>query len=53
MYRFWLLTSATYGTWLQGDDRGFVSNIDRGDGKGKRINVPGVEPVAKRRGLQI
>ena len=23
----WLLTSTTYGTWLAGDARGFVSNL--------------------------
>ena len=53
MDRFWLLTWTTYGTWLPGDDRGFVSNIDIGDGKGQRINTPGAEPAAQRRGLQI
>jgi len=25
--RYWLLTSTTYGTWLPGDDRGFVSTV--------------------------
>jgi hypothetical protein len=50
--RFWLLTWTTYGTWLPGDARGFVSNIDRGDGKGHRINTPGVPPAANMPGLE-
>ncbi len=51
--RYWFLTWTTYGTWLPGDDRGFVSNIDRGDGKGHRLNIPGTEPASKIRGLEI
>jgi REP element-mobilizing transposase RayT len=51
--RYWFLTWTTYGTWLPGDDRGFVSNIDRGDGKGHRLNIPGTEPASKVRGLEI
>jgi hypothetical protein len=27
MDRFWLLTWTTYGTWLPGDERGFVSEV--------------------------
>ena len=27
MDRYWLLTSTTYGNWLPGDPRGFVSTI--------------------------
>ncbi|HEY7158485.1 MAG TPA: transposase, partial [Gemmataceae bacterium] len=40
MARTWLLTSTTYGTWLPGDERGFVSRVK--DGPGPRIthNVP-------------
>jgi REP element-mobilizing transposase RayT len=36
----WLLTSTTYGTWLPGDERGFVSRVK--DGPGPRVlhNVP-------------
>jgi hypothetical protein len=30
MDRYWLLTSTTYGTWLPGDPRGFVSRIREG-----------------------
>jgi REP element-mobilizing transposase RayT len=33
--RFWLLTSTTYGTWLPGDRRGFVSTVR--DETGPRI----------------
>jgi REP element-mobilizing transposase RayT len=51
--RYWFLTWTTYGTWLPGDDRGFVSNIDHGDGKGHRLNIPGTEPASRMRGLEI
>ncbi len=51
--RCWFLTWTTYGAWLPGDDRGFVSNIDRGDGKGHRLNTPGTEPAGKMHGLEI
>jgi REP element-mobilizing transposase RayT len=27
LQRYWLITSTTYGTWLPGDDRAFVSNV--------------------------
>ena len=53
MDRVWLLTWTTYGTWLPGEDRGFVSNVDLGDGKGRRLNEVGSNPAAKIRGLQI
>ena len=46
MDRYWLLTWTTYGTWLPGDERGFVSNVDRGDGVGHRVNRLGTEPSA-------
>jgi REP element-mobilizing transposase RayT len=39
--RFWLLTWTTYGTWLPGDDRGFVSNVRDGAGPEVRHNDPG------------
>jgi len=41
MDRFWLLTWTTYGTWLPGDERGFVSEVN--DGQGGRVihNIPG------------
>ncbi len=52
MDRYWLLTWTTYGTWLPGDDRGFVSNVDDGAGHGHRVNQPGTSPTSKQRGLQ-
>jgi REP element-mobilizing transposase RayT len=51
--RYWFLTWTSYGTWLPGDDRGFVSNIDCGDGQGHRLNTPGTQPASKMRGLEI
>ena len=51
--RFWFLTWTTYGTWLPGDDRGFVSNVADGNGPGKRRNIPGTEPAKKMRGLEL
>jgi REP element-mobilizing transposase RayT len=39
--RFWLLTSTTYGTWLPGDRRGFVSKITNVTGGRVIHNVPG------------
>lgn len=41
--RYWFLTWTTYGTWLPGDQRGFVSDIQRGDGTTIRHNVPGTQ----------
>jgi REP element-mobilizing transposase RayT len=41
--RYWLLTSTSYGTWLPGDERGFVSPIETGIGPQIRHNVPGTE----------
>jgi hypothetical protein len=38
--RHWLLTSTTYGTWLPGDRRGFVSPLHGPDGKKVIHNVP-------------
>jgi len=38
--RHWLITWTTYGTWLPGDDRGFVSNVASPDGNGVRRNEP-------------
>jgi len=41
MDRYWLLTRTTYGTWLPGDPRGFVSAV--GDGQEGTVihNIPG------------
>ena len=41
MDRYWLLTWTTYGTWLPGDQRGFVSNVPNGSGPEVRHNIPG------------
>ena len=41
MDRCWLLTSTTYGTWLPGDRRGFVSNVGDKAGSWVRHNLPG------------
>ena len=51
MDRVWLLTWTTYGTWLPGDPRGFVSNFAGADGKGRRQNAPGSLPEADHPGL--
>jgi REP element-mobilizing transposase RayT len=40
--RFWFLTWTTYGTWLPGDKRGFVSNVaDEQSGEMVIHNIPG------------
>jgi len=46
MDRYWLLTSNTYGTWLPGDHKGFVSYVRDASGQQVIHNVPGtpVEP---------
>jgi REP element-mobilizing transposase RayT len=42
MARHWLLTSTTYGTWLPGDQRGFVSPVkDELSGGLVLHNIPG------------
>jgi REP element-mobilizing transposase RayT len=41
MDRSWLLTWTTYGTWLPGDPRAFVSNVRDGPGTEVRRNIPG------------
>ena len=41
--RCWLITSTTYGTWLPGDRRGFVSTITDADGTRVIRNVPGTQ----------
>ncbi len=40
-YRAWFLTWTTYGTWLPGDRRGFVSRTRHGPGPRRRQNAPG------------
>ena len=39
--RHWLLTTTTYGTWLPGDKRGFVSPVRADDGRLELHNIPG------------
>jgi REP element-mobilizing transposase RayT len=39
--RVWFLTWTTYGTWLPGDERGFVSSKFEGDTPERRNNEPG------------
>jgi REP element-mobilizing transposase RayT len=41
MDRYWLLTWTTYGSWLPGDARGFVSNVRDVPGPEVRHNIPG------------
>jgi hypothetical protein len=41
MDRHWLLTWTTYGAWLPGDRRGFVSHVADESGRGARHNTPG------------
>ena len=55
--RHWLITSTTYGTWLPGDVRGFVSPVRDGDGSLVLHNLPGTpydvdEPMLKRHAEQ-
>jgi|GEM_PF-375483 REP element-mobilizing transposase RayT len=53
MDRVWLLTWTTYGGWLPGDDRGFVSNVRDGDGPEVKHNAPKTLYDAKQRGLAL
>ncbi|MFV2069011.1 MAG: transposase [Pirellulales bacterium] len=41
MDRYWFLTWSTYGTWLPGDSRGFVSSVRDASGNEVIHNVPG------------
>jgi hypothetical protein len=41
MDRFWFLTWHTYGTWLPGDERGFVSAVRDSDDRRVVHNQPG------------
>ena|SRR6516165_7685886 len=52
MDRYWLLTWTTYGTWLPGDERGFVSPVRTGSGPERRHNQPGTPYDADMPGLQ-
>jgi REP element-mobilizing transposase RayT len=48
--RYWLLTWTTYGTWLPGDERGFVGSVKVGDSRAIH-NQPGTDYDRKLRGL--
>jgi len=55
--RAWLLTWTTYGSWLPGDDRGFVSNAWNGSETWRKRNRPGTPydcdlPIQERRARQ-
>ncbi|MAG93631.1 MAG: hypothetical protein CMJ48_07765 [Planctomycetaceae bacterium] len=50
--RYWFLTWTTYGTWLPGDARGFVSNVRHGPGPKVRHNQLGTEYDADMPGLE-
>src|SRR5438270_12088077 len=52
MDRYWLLTWTTYGSWLPGDARGFVSNVSNADGASVRHNLPGTDYDADHPGLR-
>jgi hypothetical protein len=41
--RDWLLTSTSYGNWLPGDARGFVSEFESAHGVKAPQNIPGTE----------
>src|SRR5262245_7241574 len=43
MDRYWLLTSTTFGNWLPGDARGFVSPVRNSSGLQQIHNIPGTE----------
>src|SRR5580704_14675510 len=50
--RCWLLTWTTYGTWLPGDERGFVSAVRHPSGTQATHNEPGTEYDRERPHLQ-
>ena len=52
MERYWLLTWTTYGSWLPGDRRGFVSSVEDGEGPQFRHNIPQTPYDADSAGLQ-
>src|SRR5262245_23937748 len=52
MTRHWLITSTTYGTWIPGDRRGFVSTVRDGEGPRLRHNEFGAPYDANMSGLQ-
>ena len=54
MDRYWLITWTTYGTWLAGDERGFVSNVyGVAGGPEVRHNAPDTDCDASVAGLEL
>jgi hypothetical protein len=53
MDRYWLLTWTCYGSWLSGDQRGFVGNVRVEDGAQTIHNIPGTPYDADLRGLEV
>ena len=43
--RYWFLTWTTYGTWLPGDDRGYVGMAPDRDGRLVMHNLPNTPPA--------
>ncbi|MCE9554101.1 MAG: transposase [Planctomycetes bacterium] len=41
--RYWFLTWTTYGSWLPGDERGFVAPVRTNSGESVVHNIPGTE----------
>ena len=51
--RYWLLTWTTYGTWLPGDDRGFVSPVrNSGFDQWRKENIRGTTHSRSMPGLE-
>jgi len=51
--RYWLITWTTYGTWLPGDERGFVSGVRDQRGDRQIHNLPGTEYERGERGMAL
>jgi REP element-mobilizing transposase RayT len=51
--RCWLLTWTTYGTWLPGDERGFVGAVRETSGAQATHNQPGTEYDRERPHLEV
>ncbi len=52
MDRYWFLTWTTYGTWLPGDERGFVSSVRMNSGQSEIHNRLGDDIDGDRPALQ-
>ena len=49
--RHWFLTWTTYGTWLPGDERGFVGRVVDDSGQMRDHNQVGTQPAVPNRNL--